>query len=961
MIVMKKLIAAFGLLFSGAYLVAFLGPQNPRETNASFEQKTTSETRDETQKEAEIPSKYCIKDEYFNFVQNQTNTGLCWNYGASMALSYTFAKALNEFNDFSEVWVSAIKGNTDSYVPNAGGWDSSFNAAVKKYGLVYEQDLQATEAWLTAKDKLDSFVEFYSKDVNKILYKNIANVSYTKSTKVNEIKRHIMEHGGMSMSASWKTTNLMNTTTGKLIYAKVPNEKNVSGAHAVCLMGWDDEISIVSEGVTYTGAWIVQNSFGERELNQGGTTYLFYDDKQIYNSVTGYKVVDNTAEDTGINFLSRIESSNAKIINKYVGSFFENTPVTSKETKQKNIFYGQNVDLNYSYTISPETTIKDISVYNCDIDVTPYFDIRLDQENQTYSLKNYSGYPLDYGSYKVKIELSRGDNIDYAYNTFYLVSGAETNSMFLASINGTPISTERNQVWDGDQSKALDPITFVENNGYYFLFNSGAYSKNIRNFRTSTPTTEGFFDLDVYTNLNDDVVKVEFNGNVIKENLKHEKERITVPYSGLGESNKTSYNTLSFIAANGKRNDIPFIIDYTKATDKYVYLKMDTDGGINPNINKFIHKNGDNFTLKAPTREGYKFAGWFYDRAFTNPLSKQGDEYLFDDSNLVYLGDCNSKTLYSYWYYHMYYCRTYTGYVYAKWELDPLANLEFISPNKIYVNGNTPFVLETNGVNAPGFVYSADLYVDGEFVDTFDGKRVTYVFKDRMKHTVSIEAKCLYKGQEFTKRSADINVEAENESSQKDQYFKVTGYGDHVNFSGTNKKYLELTNATIFISSDRGYLPCTQVKIVDLEGNEEFRDVVDGKVVIFMKGNVSIYATAEVDVNVKFFVKYVGKAEDFEGIREFYNAGDDVSIKVKSSDGKKIENVIAVDDYGNKFGEYNKKTSTISFKIYSDVKLVIQYKQPINVNTVVRASIGGAVCVAIIAISVILFLKKKPI
>jgi len=70
-----------------------------------------------------------------------------------------------------------------------------------------------------------------------------------------------------------------------------PSTATGNSDHSVTIIGWDDSYQITKDGTTYTGAWLVQNSWGTSGWNGGsstndGTFWAPYDDAVIGRSGT---------------------------------------------------------------------------------------------------------------------------------------------------------------------------------------------------------------------------------------------------------------------------------------------------------------------------------------------------------------------------------------------------------------------------------------------------------------------------------------------------------------------------------------------------------------------------------------------------------------------------------------------------------------------------------------------------
>ena len=713
--------------------------------------KSNNIYKDTTQ--SEIPSQYCLRDDYFTTVQNQTHTGLCWDYAASLALTTTLEKATNEFNDYSEVWTSICYSKMGSYVPNAGGTFSNFQNATNTYGLLYECDLQAEKAWLTPKTDNTNIIDFYGRNANKITSKNLVKATYSLKTQKDKVKQHIMNNGGLHIAATWKTTSMLETTNGRTLYCKVPNEPSVSGAHAVCLVGWDDNLSVNYNDKLYTGAWIVQNSFGEREDDQHGATYLFYDDPQIWSSAEGYTYVDKTSTSVGINFTDKVEESNSVVVNSHSGHFYGDFTDKDEETKQKNVFFRNNdIFLKYSYNLSANTSIRNIKIYNSSIDVSNLFSINLDEVNKKFTIKSKEGKELDFGTYVIKIELKNGSAIDYYYNSIYLLTGAEINTIEMVETNDHNIGSVRADII-GDR---LNDFEMVENNGYYFLFNSYNYSKDYRNIEISTCYPSGYFKFMFYNSMYNDFDYIEINGVKTYE-FNNNKNYFTINYDGLNEANKKTTIPVKLVSKQGNVNSFDVIIEFAAKTDKYAYIRSNNDGALNTNQYKILFNDQTNIELEPIEKEGFRFDGWYYDKEYSHPLEIINGKYIYDKTKLINYGQQDNSSLYSYYYYRLNYINTDIGYIYAKFTYDPVLNKEVELSSQSSTIGDTITISSLDNSNYT-ILYS--LYVDNELISENINGQFDFTFIDNEEHDIRIDKNISYYDNHKTVAGNTIKIRA---------------------------------------------------------------------------------------------------------------------------------------------------------------------------------------------------------
>lgn len=719
----------------------------------SLNSKETIVKAEEQPGEEVVPNYYCLRDEYIHYTQNQTNTGLCWAYGAHHALSTTYEKATGEYTEFSEVWTSmTYSKKSGSYKPNAGGNFINFESPLVEYGLVYDQDLPTTKAWLTNKDERDTFIEFYKKDANFLVRQNLERVSYSTKTQKDLIKKHILNNGAFHIAATWEKTEMVQTTKGNWIYAKNPNQ-SASGAHAVALIGWDDNISVDFGGTIWTGAWIVQNSYGERETEQYGSTYIFYNDNNIWGTADGYIFKDKTATSSGINFIPYIAESSSNVINHKAGTFSNDKNIHDEVFKTKNVFYSQDVDLTYQYTISPNTTIYSINVFNSDIDVTSYFDISLDTVNKKIKVNNFTGYPLEYGTYKIKFGLKRNSERQFGYATFYVMSGGEINTLLLEEINGINVFNHRGDVLNHGASPLI-----MDNNGFYYLHNSHTYSPNEREVKFSTYTSEGDFTFSYYINMLDDINHIEVDGETVVSDVINGTNHLTIPYAGLSFDNRSITKVCDVITNHNTKYSFNFVIDYALENERYVYMRYDTSGGLTNNHEKIIRTKDCDFELNEGFKLGYKFLGWFYDKGLTDPLERTLDnKYVYKDSKINKLSPWSSSNTYVSGRENYYYKDLEIATVYAKWSYVGANEINLVMPEKAEPEKTFTISLDVLGLTSPKVNVVASLYIDGDIYGYFANNQIKCIVEDIFNHTYQVKYISSYNGNTYTMYSAIVN------------------------------------------------------------------------------------------------------------------------------------------------------------------------------------------------------------
>ncbi len=578
---------------------------------------------------------YSLRDDYVIYTQDQSQNGFCWAYASTMAIGTTLMMATGQFYDFSEAWVGLARAKKNSsYTFGDGGNAGTFNSIVNEYGLVLESDLQYENSFLICEQNIDQYYNYYSQYANTEIMKNLAYRSYDLKNK-NEVKNHIYNYGGLSIGMYWngavESSGVYEDT--KCNY-KCPSScpKKDSG-HAITIIGWDDNFTRTYNNKTYTGAWICLNSWGNWAGNDC-VLYVFYDDEDIYGTTQGYRYTPN---ETGLYFNNKIEagtgytSYKTNLKGKYYSS--TNYTATTSATKQQNIYFDDDVNITYDYSIPTDAKIDDISVFFGQEDVTIDFDINADTENSKITIQANN---LPVGPYKVLIDYSNStDSAEYV-NIIYVMNGSEIERFV---INDSSLG--------------------VSNNGFVFGFNSYNYAKLQYSFTTTkTGGTLAFM-----------ASKATYSN--------YDSQRFSpasITFSGLSAENSSQTYTTTLKSSNNKETilyvTIIFMENSTSQMSTNIYY--DLNGGTLNNNSRLIVNNTTGVTLPTPTKLGYDFVGWYYDKECTEVVT---DNILLPAKIVVLSNTVDSgsgyKTpnLYAKDYYHRHLNNSTIAFVYAKFAL----------------------------------------------------------------------------------------------------------------------------------------------------------------------------------------------------------------------------------------------------------------------------------------------------
>lgn len=571
---------------------------------------------------------YCLRDDYVIYTQNQASNGFCWAFAGTMALGTTFMLETGEFYDFSEAWIglARAKQTSGSYQYGDGGNQSYFNSVIKQYGLVLESDMTYDNSYLINGQDYNNYYDYYSQFANTTLYDNLQTPAYTTGQKEG-IKNHIYNNGALSISMYWDTSKGISGVGRANNYSYKYPSTGAREGHAITAIGWDDNVTATIEGKKYTGAWICLNSWGDDFYNNDddGVLYVFYDDSDVYGTLYGYKFSENKTSNLYFSNSIKAGTGNTTYQTPYKGKYYTGYTASTNSTKQRNIYFDNNVDITYQYDISENTKIDFISIYYDGEDVTTSFDITYDLTNREYTLK---ANDLPYGPYKVIVEYSNGSAKEEYMNVIYVNNTAEVSSVqFYTSLSSTVIS----------------------NNGYDFVYNSYNYAD---------------IAIDVATTSASGTMSIRYSSTSYS---KVYSGNISVDYANLSATSPLAVIEKVITSTTGDTQKITFNINFVQdsSTQKLVNIYYDLDGGVNTdeNYDREIINKTSGLVLADPVRKGFNFEGWYYDQKFTSPLT--ASTYAFN--KVVQIG--TDPNCYAQAYYNKHYNYSNIAFVYAKWSL----------------------------------------------------------------------------------------------------------------------------------------------------------------------------------------------------------------------------------------------------------------------------------------------------
>lgn len=574
----------------------------------------------------ELPSEYCLRDDYIVYAQNQDSHGYCWNFASTMAASTTLMKATGEYYDFSEAWVGvALYNQTKQFSKMGQGGSFSYHYnAMKVSGLMLETDLPYQDSYAAVNENAADYYNFFEQYSNDALANTLVSDADTrfKTNEIDRIKSHIYNHGSVYLAFTFRTGFVESDG----VYYLEPNQKNTTSSHAVSVIGWDDNferevyLNGSSTPTVYKGAWLILNSYTEKSGNDG-VSLIFYDDANI-NTVQGYRYDPDTSGD--LYFYDKIESG-FSYPTTVKGKYYGDCVAKITTTKQKNIFLND-VNLEYSYTASKGAEVEGVDIYLDGQNVTKDFKVNIDNKAKRFSI---SKAEAEYGQYKVIVTYGNGKKSDTYLNNFFVTHGLVGEEIeFDYANNSLAFNTGRD----------LEFYSFASSDKQYVI-----YTDSLSGKISFTPTERS-----VYSSKNmslSDVFYDIVNGN-------------------------SCISTYIIKSDSGYELDYNFIFEYYEdRTLQPVNVYYDLDGGVNNKLNydRELASPTTDLVLYEPTRPGYTFAGWYLDYGKgSRKVSEVDDLHYISWDDITHLGENPGTNALNY--YKNYYNNSNTLFVYAHWE-----------------------------------------------------------------------------------------------------------------------------------------------------------------------------------------------------------------------------------------------------------------------------------------------------
>ena len=266
---------------------------NQENSNNNLNLKSSSE---------EIPNKFDLREKVNIRVKSQGANGNCWAFASLESLeTYLQLHGYGDY-DFSEKHLAYVESSEFPASKSTlglfkGGLFEDFEDYVKNsYGPVFEEEVPYNQNY--TKGDYDYLFNIAPKATvtETVNFPNIDKTNYTYTDEElqnfrNSVKKHIMTNGSLFayVIAPQHFPNYYNEYTYASYFPKF-NDEFLRYAHAVSIIGWDDNYSKdnfnMANKPEHDGAYIALNSY-RPYFGKGGIYYISYDDVLVEEFLSG--------------------------------------------------------------------------------------------------------------------------------------------------------------------------------------------------------------------------------------------------------------------------------------------------------------------------------------------------------------------------------------------------------------------------------------------------------------------------------------------------------------------------------------------------------------------------------------------------------------------------------------------------------------------------------------------------
>mgnify|MGYP004557674865 FL=1 len=420
-------------------------------------------------------------------VRDQGNYGACWSFSTMGLMEYDLINKNQADRNislsplqlayFTYNFVQDPLGGTvndkayyhnenaaQSYLDTGGNYEYSIRRLSQWIGAVNEADVPYALAGNTITTALDSK---YAYDYNSVYLQNAYLINIKQNP--DDVKEMIMNHGGVGVMYAHYYDG-MTSTVSPAAYYDNGNQKYGGGAHAVMIVGWDDNYSKdnfqTAEKPTRNGAWLVRNSWG--------FTYSYfwmsYDTLSLGDTAYAFDCTNTRPYDNNYQLDGGIESyMNSNITSAYnVYTVQKREDVVNETLKAVSLSFTKTANVNYTLEVYTNIYAKYNPSYGNNKPV-------LTQSGTTtyagvYTIPLNQEVVLEPGAkYCIVVKTDKGA-IEYEQS-----KATATN----------PGAEDSKPVWD-------QSVSIADYLSYYKTAESTAYSASWYNFRIKAFTTNNY-------------------------------------------------------------------------------------------------------------------------------------------------------------------------------------------------------------------------------------------------------------------------------------------------------------------------------------------------------------------------------------------------------------------------------------------------------------------------------------
>lgn len=567
---------------------------------------------------ARIPSSFPADREIFSTdypaVRNQNPYGTCWAFST---LGLAEFDLINEGRasqniDLSELQLAYFTyhfvtdplggtkgdssyyyqtGTSETYLDYGGNYEMATRRLMQWIGAVKEENVPYSLASQTVRSGLNVK---YAYGYNAAHLENAYIINIKKNA--SDVKRQIIEHGAVGVIYQHLSYRMAHSRkTGDDTYY---DTSHAGGAHAVMIVGWDDNYSRdnfeQASKPSHNGAWLVRNSWG----SESSYFWMSYETVSLMDAAWAMDFSDQDGYDNNYQLDGGLNADQCKeyLTMANVFQVQKKTGVNSENLKAVSVSMTQAA--NVSYTIDVYTNLQNAK--------DPTSGVR-QVSARTTGKTSYAGIytiPLE-----KEVKLAPGTSFAIVVKVDKAAIDYEVPSIFE--------NYDSNQIiWVSDVSHANNQ-TFYNKNGKFYPWARGnacikAYTANSQQLMEKHSIS---YQLNGGTNSKDNPAKYYRDSDALVL-----KNPVRKGYTFVGWYTDADCQTrITQIPTNSTRD----YTLYAKWNPVRYKVQYQLNKGKNHRSNPATYSiESKTIVLKNPTRTGYTSQGWYSDAKFKHKVTK---------------------------------------------------------------------------------------------------------------------------------------------------------------------------------------------------------------------------------------------------------------------------------------------------------------------------------------------------